>query len=118
MSRYLWRRLDVPGHDACELSESPGGWRLAGTAVFLHENGPARIEYKVECDRQWVSRHGELRGWIGDDRWKVIIERSEAGVWYLNGWNVPGLEDVPRPGLRVYAGDEPSAAAPMPAWCR
>jgi hypothetical protein len=92
MSRYLWRRLDAPGHDACELSETPDGWRLAGTAVFLHENGPARIEYKVGCDRQWVSRHGELRGWIGNDSWKVAIERSEAGVWYLNGWNVPGLE--------------------------
>jgi hypothetical protein len=92
MSRYLWRRLDVPGHDACELMAIADGWRLTGTAVFLHENGPARIEYLVECDAQWVSRHGELRGWLGDDSWNVTIERSNAGLWTLNGWTVPELE--------------------------
>ena len=92
MSRYLWRRLDVPGHDACELIAVADGWRLTGTAVFLHQEGPARIEYLVECDAQWVSRHGQLRGWLGDDGWNVTIERSSEGLWTLNGWSVPELE--------------------------
>jgi hypothetical protein len=92
MSRCLWRRLDVPGHDACELTPIADGWRLAGTSVFLHQNGPARIEYVAECDSAWVSRRGEVRGWIASDSWNVTIERSDGGIWYLNGWNVPELE--------------------------
>ncbi len=36
----LWRRLDVPGHDACRLLRSDAGWQLEGAAAFRHERNP------------------------------------------------------------------------------
>jgi hypothetical protein len=88
----LWRRLDVPGHDACRLGATPGGWRLDGSTVFRHERGPARISYVVECDHAWQARLGIVRGVIGDQDWDLHIERSPAGQWALNGQTIQGVE--------------------------
>ena len=88
----FWRRLDVPGYDACRLSQLPGGWRLDGATVFRHEQGPARINYVVECDANWRSRIGEIRGVIGDQDWDLRIERSPVGQWTLNGETVKDVD--------------------------
>lgn len=88
----FWRRLDVPGHDACRLRQVPGGWRLDGSTVFRHERGPARINYEVECDSNWRSRSGTIRGVIGDHDWDLRIERSIGGQWTLNGETVRAVE--------------------------
>jgi hypothetical protein len=91
-SEILWRRLDVPGHDACRLEETVGGWRLAGMTVFLHEGAPAQLAYEVACDRQWRSREGHVRGWLGSQPIDVSVSRSPGGAWTLGGSVVPGLE--------------------------
>ncbi|HEU4629462.1 MAG TPA: putative glycolipid-binding domain-containing protein, partial [Gemmatimonadaceae bacterium] len=61
----LWRRLDVPGHDACRLERAAGGWRLDGAATFRHDDGPACLAYRVTCDEGWRSREGVVHGWLG-----------------------------------------------------
>jgi hypothetical protein len=91
-SEILWRRLDVPGHDACRLEETAGGWRLVGMTVFLHERGPAQLAYEVACDREWRSRQGHVRGWLGAHAVEVNVSRSTDGCWTLDGTPVPGLE--------------------------
>jgi uncharacterized protein len=91
-SDILWRRLDVPGHDACRLEETAGGWRLAGVTVFLHEGAPAQLAYEVASDRAWRSREGHVRGWLGGKAVGVSVSRSPGGVWMLDGAPVPGLE--------------------------
>ena len=59
----LWRRLDVPGHDACWLERIPAhGWSLAGHAVFRHDDGPASLAYQVLCDERWRALRGRVRG--------------------------------------------------------
>jgi uncharacterized protein len=88
----LWRRLDVPGHDACRFHESESGWEIDGTAVFLHEGLPARLAYRVVCDREWQTREGSVRGFVGTDLVTAIIERDGRGTWKLDGRVVPGLE--------------------------
>jgi uncharacterized protein len=88
----LWRRLDVPGHDACRLKRTERGWKLEGTAVFQHEREPARVEYVVVCDRAWHSRFGRVKGFIGRRSWDLRIERSAAGHWTLNGTPVAAVE--------------------------
>ncbi|HVU51807.1 MAG TPA: putative glycolipid-binding domain-containing protein [Polyangia bacterium] len=88
----LWRRLDSPGHDACSLTESDGGWRLAGTAVFVHEGGPARLDYDLACDGSWRTLRGEVSGWIGAKPVAHATTRSEDGRWIHDGAAVPGLE--------------------------
>ena len=89
----LWRRLDSPGHDACRLEEDGSGWQVDGTAVFRLGGRPARLTYAARCDVSWRAQSGHICGWIGDRTIELSIERTAAGVWTLNGQDVPGLRD-------------------------
>ncbi len=87
-----WRRLDLPGHDACRLEAHGDGWRLDGAAVFRSGNGqPARLDYRVHCDRTWHARWGRVRGWVGGLAVDVALARTGGGEWTLNDRPVPGL---------------------------
>jgi hypothetical protein len=88
----LWHRLDVPGHDACRLDEQADGWSLHGTAVFRHDGQPARLDYRVQCDRAWRSRAASVSGWIGTRAFDVGIAHRD-GAWLLNAVPVQGLDD-------------------------
>jgi hypothetical protein len=88
----LWRRLDTPGYDAALVNGTADGWRLEGTAVFAHEQGPARLSYWVDCAKDWRTRRGGVAGWIGDERYNVNVARSAAGQWSLDGNEIDGLE--------------------------
>jgi hypothetical protein len=89
----LWRRLDAPGHDACRLERSAEGWRLDGTAVYRDDGVPARLDYRIECGPDWVSRRGRVSGWLGTRGVEFVIARSDPGVWTLDGAVVTGLQD-------------------------
>jgi hypothetical protein len=88
----LWRRLDVPGHEACRLIALDTGWRLAGTAVFSHEGQACRLEYAIACDSQWRTLSALVAGWVGERDVEVEVVRDEAGLWRLNGDPVPAVE--------------------------
>jgi len=88
----IWRRLDMPGHDACRLVETTSGWKIAGTAVFRDRSGPAALAYHVEGDAGWRTREAWVRGWIGEQSIEVAIVR-QGDAWHLNGVPVSGLED-------------------------
>lgn len=87
----IWRRLDVPGNDACSLVETTSGWKIAGTAVFRDQAGPAMLVYDVEGDAGWRTREARVRGWIGEQPIEVAIVRK-GDAWHLNGIPVSGLE--------------------------
>jgi len=88
----LWTRLDTPGHDACSLTEIDSGWRLDGSAVFVHEGVPARLTYSLRCDASWRTQRGEVIGSIGTEPMDFNISRSAEGIWTRNGTIVPGLQ--------------------------
>jgi hypothetical protein len=88
----LWKRVDVPGHDACRLDEGPAAWTIRGTAVFREAGTPAMLAYEVVCDLAWHTHHGRIHGWIGNRSLDVRITRTTAGVWALNGETTPNLE--------------------------
>ena len=88
----LWRRLDTPGHDACGLEKHATGWRLVGTAVFLHQGMPACFEYRIACNARWQTQRGYVRGWLGKETIEFRIVRTAGGVWSLNGAIVSGLD--------------------------
>jgi hypothetical protein len=89
----LWRRLDVPGHDACRFEQHATGCQIAGTAIFEHQGVPAHLEYEVVCDATWHTRGGTVRGFVGTQLVQLAVERTPAGEWLLDGRTVPGLED-------------------------
>jgi hypothetical protein len=125
MNSILWRRLDVPGHDACRLAPMGAGWRVEGCAVFGHEGLPARLDYAAHCDAAWISRGGTVRGWIGDKRVEYAMGRDANGRWTLNGALAPEAAGHPdldfgfTPSTNLFAirrlGLSPGEAGASPA---
>ena len=88
MSAILWKRLDVPGHDACRLVRLAGGWRLSGAAAFGEEARPNCLTYEVDCDAAFATRSARVTGFVGRDPFAVEIVKD--GVrWLLNGAEQP-----------------------------
>jgi hypothetical protein len=73
--------------------EQEDGWLLHGTAIFRHENAPARLDYRVVCDSSWRTRTASVRGWIGVESIAIVIARTSEGRWLLDDAPVAGLED-------------------------
>jgi len=88
----LWRRLDIPGHDACCVTENDVGAQLDGAAAFLQGGAPVQLTYSVACDRTWRTQHGRVRGWIGVQAVDFSIARLRGGDWTLNGAIVDGIQ--------------------------
>jgi hypothetical protein len=93
LATALWRRLDRPGHDACRLERRADGWRVTGGSVFRHDAGPANIGYCVDCDADWKTVRGEIRGFLGD-RWVEFVVVRQEDAWILNGAPVSGLDHL------------------------
>ena len=89
----LWRRIDIPGHDACRLEQRENGWSIRGMAVFRHAAGPACIEYSMLCDQNWHALSGRVCGVVGKRQTESVIARTN-GLWTLNGMVVAGLEEA------------------------
>lgn len=79
----FWRRLDVPGHDAVELTQTETGAVLRGTAVFHEKGHAARLSYEVRLTPDWSAISGHIGGFYGGDPIDTRIERRADG-WYLN----------------------------------
>lgn len=86
-----WRRLDVPGHDACVLRRTARGFELEGCAVFLHRRVAAQLRYVVRCDERWTCVSARVVGRIGARRFERHIERDRGGAWTLDGRRARGL---------------------------
>jgi uncharacterized protein len=91
IGRMLWRRLDCPGHEAAWLFADDAGHRLMGTAVFVHDGTPCRLDYQIVCDASWRSRSAKVEGMVGDGPVHVRLE-AHADRWWLNGEECPGVE--------------------------
>ena len=87
----LWRRLDLPGHERGRLESRPEGWRLSGTAVFAHEQGPCRLEYEVHCDGGWRTRSASVRGTAGEREIRLHVSVDAQQRWLLNGVERPAV---------------------------
>jgi uncharacterized protein len=93
ISSMSWRRIDVPGRDAGRLEQIGEGWRLEGAAVFRGTGGVTALAYSVQCDAQWRTIAGQVRGFIGDRAVEADIVRRSS-VWTLNGVAVAGLDHL------------------------
>lgn len=81
----IWRRLDKPGHESARLFHKDSLWHLYGTAVFVHDRQPCRLDYLLECDSEWRTTSGKVVGWVGDEMIGVEISVDAVGRWRLNG---------------------------------
>jgi hypothetical protein len=87
----LWRRLDLPGHEACRLIARDTGWEITGTAAFAYERHPCRLDYAIACDPQWRTLSAVVSGWVGEQDVEVEVTREDSGLWRLNGREISEL---------------------------
>ena len=87
----LWRRLDLPGHDAATFREMEGGAELRGMAVFQDEGEATALHYTVRCDAGWRTTEGTVHGWCGARPVDLRLVRSFSGAWTLNGAPCPAV---------------------------
>lgn len=79
------------------MQRSAAGWRLSGTTVLAAPDGPTVLSYTVDCDAQWRTRTGTVRGWVGDREIVRDLFVDHRGRWYMNGvecHDVAGCSDV------------------------
>lgn len=88
----LWRGLVLPGHESCRLFSGDSHWHLDGTAVFLHEGQPCRLDYQILCDKHWQTLSANVKGWVGNNTVHVRIGTDTAGSWWLNEVEQPDVE--------------------------
>lgn len=88
----IWRRLDMPGHEAVRIYDDDEGWYLDGCAIFLYEDRPCRLEYLIECDPDWRTTFVTVDGFVGEGIVAIEIERDDSGVWFMDGVEVPETE--------------------------
>ena len=91
MVQVLWRRLDVPGHDACRLMETADGYALEGCAAFVESDEIVALRYRVTCDRNWQAQRSHVVGWAGTRSIVWHIAQNHDGVWSLDGREFPEL---------------------------
>lgn len=94
MPTMRWRRLDVPGNDACVLEEVRDGWRLHGSASFGTGKDAATLAYDVACDHQWRTLGAAVQGHVGPRPLALAVRRSAAGEWHVDDRPEPALEGV------------------------
>lgn len=96
-AHILWRRLDLPGHDACRLWTDSGMWRIEGMAVWDDARGPAQIAYEISAGDDWITHSARLMGRVGPQAVSLSIHRDSTGNWRVHGEAVPevtGLQDI------------------------
>lgn len=89
MTSILWRRLDHPGHESARLFFEADAWHLQGTAVFIHDGLPCRLDYHIVCDSRWHTRSGKVAGWVGNRLIEIEIAVTTDRRWLLNEKEAP-----------------------------
>jgi hypothetical protein len=87
----LWRRLDLPGHDAASLQMDEEGAVLSGMTAF-HDGAPTGVAYVVHVDREWKTTEGHVWGWRGREPVDLRLCRDRAGAWTLNDELCPEVQ--------------------------
>ena len=88
----LWRRLDLPGHEAAAITQHRNRWNLSGTALFVYRRQSCRLDYEVECDMSWGTRDVTVRGQIGDTPVALVLSRDSDNAWCADGVAQPTLQ--------------------------
>lgn len=88
----IWRRLDIPGHEAVRVQRSGDGWYLDGGAVFLYEGKPCRLEYLIECDLEWRTVSALIDGWLDGSSINYPIKASKGNIWRRRGMEISEVE--------------------------
>ncbi len=93
----VWRRLDLPGAEYCELWETADGWELRGFVVLASEGVPVLAQYVVACDLGWSTRQTQVTLVRGGVEQRVTLRADSNRRWWQDGAevrSVRGCSDI------------------------
>ena len=92
LKTVFWQRLDLPGSEVAQLKEEPDAWVIEGVVLVAIDCTPARLEYRVQCDRSWQTTIATVQGTLGERTVSCDIHSDTQGHWWLNGVRVPAVD--------------------------
>ena len=85
----LWHNRDGLGAERCVLTETPDGHQLAGVVLLAFDSLPARVEYRVELDANWLTRRVEVRQEQPSACDTLTLTADGAGAWWRDDAPLP-----------------------------
>ena len=87
----VYRCIYLNGHEYCRVYSHNEHWRLSGTAVFVRDNKPTRLQYEIECDSAWHTLNASVFGQLKEDEIDLAITVDAERRWRLNGEDQPNV---------------------------
>lgn len=125
----LWTRHDRVSLEFFQLHEAPAGVRLSGTILTVEERQPLRVDYTVQCDRDWATRSAHIAVLNGSASKELELMVDDQKRWWSEGKHIaqvdgcididislsPSTNTLPIRRLSLTRGGESDVAA---AWVR
>ena len=125
----LWSRRDRVSLEFFQLHEALAGVRLSGLILTIEEAEPLRVEYTVQCDREWATRSARIAIVHGSVSKKLELMVDDQKRWWSDGKQIaevdgcididislsPSTNTLPIRRLSLARGGESDVAA---AWIR
>jgi hypothetical protein len=80
-TRIVWRRLDAPGVEWCEVAATDDGIAIDGLALVTWEGTAHRVEYRLELDDAARTRRVTVRDRAGNGDVELRLEADGLGTW-------------------------------------
>ena len=92
LATALWRRIDLPGMERCELAGTPDGFRIAGTTLFSLDERAIEIRYSIALDAKWRTQIVGIHVRTPEETRSVALRADGEGTWEVGGDPVPDLD--------------------------
>ena len=90
MATVLWQDVETGALDRCRLETGPSGLRLSGVVLTPAHGTPLDVRYRVEADRDGLTRRVELE--LDGGAIRQVLLADGAGHWAWEGG--PELAEV------------------------
>ena len=87
----LWTRRDRVSLEHFRLQETPAGIRLSGTILTIEGTQPLRIEYTVQCDRDWATRSVRIDCTQGAASSELELIVDDQKRWWSEGKEIAAV---------------------------
>lgn len=88
----LWTRRDRASLEFFQLHEGSAGVRLSGTILTVEKAQPVRVEYTVQCDREWETRSARITILHGSASKELELTVDDQKRWWSDGKHIPDVD--------------------------
>lgn len=94
MRSILWKSDDGLSSEYFTLATHGDAFALDGTVILLLEGLPTRINYRVECDKDWRTRLVVVHQDRSDGIKHLALKADERQVWQTDASTIPHLMGI------------------------